>query len=278
MRPLSPEAVTGYPKWTGQLSRAPRVWSIVMQEIRRAVNDQWARSALILAFGFAVITLGQMYAIVQTRPSFHSKAQFLSFLGLLRWAALGVAAVMAGGALLDDDKKGALELYLSRAVTRWSYLTGKVLAVLALTFATIFGPALVYYLGAFVLFKTQPEGWAWVILGAAGFAAIWSIVVAGLGLGISCLVRSSRAASIILFAGIAGMDIVLGKLLSGITKSDTVKVLSPMSDMDQQGTWLFQIDPPLGFPWWQGAVALLVLAILGWSLVWLRHPRIRGVS
>ena len=37
---------------------------------------------------------------------------------------------LAGGALLDDDKKGALELYLSRSVTRWSYLSGKVLAVL----------------------------------------------------------------------------------------------------------------------------------------------------
>lgn len=273
-----PEAVTGYPKWEGQLSSAPRIWSIMIQEIRRAYVDQWGRSALILAFGFAVITLGSNYAVAQRSPTIHSMDTFLSFLGMLRWAALGIAAVMAGGALLDDDKKGALELYLSRSVTRWSYLLGKTLAVLSLTFATIFGPALIYYLGSFLVFETQPDGWAYAILGAAGFAALWAIVVAGLGLGVSCLVRSSRAASLILFAGVAGMDIVLGELLEGITKSSAVQVLSPMSMLDQQGVWLFQIDAPFDFPWWWGLVGLGILAAIGWSLVWLRHPRIRGVD
>jgi ABC-type transport system involved in multi-copper enzyme maturation permease subunit len=275
--PLSPEAVTGYPRWQGQLSRAPRIWSIILQESRRAYQDQWARSALILAFGFAIIQIGQLFALSQTRPNILTKDIFLDFLGLLRWAALGVAAVMAGGALLDDDKRGALELYLSRSVTRWSYLGGKVLATLGMTFATIFGPALVFYVAAFFVFENTPEGWPWVIFGAAGYAAIWAIVVAGLGLGVSCVVRSSRAASIILFAGVAGMNIILGELLSAITNSESVKVLSLTKDMDQQGTWLFGIDAPEAFPWWWGTIALAIAAIIGWSLVWLRHPRLKGV-
>jgi ABC-type transport system involved in multi-copper enzyme maturation permease subunit len=276
--PLSPEAVTGYPRWQGQLSSAPRIWSIILQETRRAYNDQWGRSALILAFGYSVITIGQLAFAANTRPNILTKDIFLDVLGLLRWVALGMAAVCAGGALLDDDRRGAIELYLSRSVTRWTYLLGKVLAVVGLTFATMFGPALVFYGASFFVFENQPEGWAWVILGAAGFSAIWSLVVAGLGLGISCLVRSSRAASIILFAGVAGMDIVLGKLLSAITKSDNVKVLSLMSDMDQQATWLFNMDAPLAFPWWWGTIALAVAMTLGWALVWLRHPRLRGVN
>jgi len=272
--PLSPEAVTGYPKWQGQLSRAPRVWSIALNDVRRAYNDQWARAALILAFGWAVITVGTLY----TNPRAHTVDQFISFLGMVRWAALGVAAVIAGVALLEDDKKGALELYLSRSVTRWSYLAGKILAVLGMTFVTMFVPALIYYLAAFLAIENQPGGWGWVILGAAGFSAIWAIVVTGVGLGVSCLVRSTRAASILLFAGVAGLDILLGSLLSLITRSDTPQVFSPMSSLDQQAVWLFNIDAPFDFPWWWGAISLATLAVAGWTLVWLRHPRLKGVE
>lgn len=272
--PGSKMGVTGYPKWEGQLSRAPRLWTIAINEARRAYNDQWARAALILALGWAVITIGTIYG----RPTLHTFDQYMTFLGLLRWAALGVAAVMAGVALLEDDKRGALELYLSRSVTRWTYLGGKVLAVLGMTFITVFGPALLYYLASFVVFEKQPDGWGFAVLGAAGFAAIWAIVVSGVGLGIGCLVRSTRAASILLFAGVAGADILLGSLLSAITKSDTSRLFSPMASLDQQRVWLFNMDAPFEFPWWWATLMLLGLAIAGWVLVWLRHPRLKGVE
>lgn len=270
--------VTGYPKWQGTLSKAPRIWSIAFNEARRAYNDQWARAALILAFGWAVIYVGQLYAVAQNNPGAHTLDRYLEFLGMVRWAALGVAAVIAGVALLEDDKKGALELYLSRSVTRWSYLAGKVLAVLGMTFLTILGPALIYYLAAFLVFDTQPDGWGYAILGASGFALIWSLVVAGLGLGVSCLVRSSRSASIILFAGVAGLDIVVGGLLSLITKSDAPRVFSPMAALDQVAAFLFKIDPPFELPWVWGAAALAAYAVVGWALVWIRHPRLKGVE
>lgn len=270
------ESIQGYPKWTGQLSRFPRVLAIAMQETRRGLVDQWSRSALILAFGYAIITIGQAYAVSRTT---HTVSAFVDFLGLLRWAALGVAAIMAGPALLEDDRKGALELYLSRAVTRPAYLAGKLLAVLGLTFLTVFLPALAYYGVSWMIFENHPAGWGWVVLGAAGYAAIWALVVCGLGLGVSCLVRSSRAATLILFGGIAGMDIVLGSLLEGITKNETFQILSPMSDLEQQVVWLFPgQSAPYDFPWWWGLVALGVLAAVGWTLFALRHPRLKGVE
>jgi hypothetical protein len=147
-----------------------------------------------------------------------------------------------------------------------------------MTFLTVFGPALIYYLASFVMFPEQPANWGYAILGAAGYSAIWAIVVSGLGLGVSCLVRSSRAATILLIAGVAGIDIILGALLSAITKSDTPRVFSPMSSLDQQAGWLFQSTLPFTFPFWWGLITLGGLAIIGWSLVWLRHPRLKGVE
>lgn len=278
-------SVSGYPRWQGELSSSPRIWSIVFQDARRAYNDQWVRSALILAFGWAVITLGTMFS----NGTGLTVETYLNFLSALRWAGVVVAAIMAGVALLDDHKRGALELYLSRSVTRWSYLTGKVLAVLAMTFLTIFLPAAIFYGLAFVIFETLPGGWAWVILGAAGYAAIWAIVIGGLGLGISCVVRSSRAATIILAGGFAMIEVLVGEpldfftgdttsVLSGITRSDVTKLGAPSSALKAQAEWLFNIDPVYSWPWWWGAISLAIFAAIGWTLLWLRHPRLRGVE
>lgn len=261
----------------------------MVHEMRRAYNDSWGRSALILAAGLGVITIAQISFAANRTPSVHSVAAFLQLLGLLKWAALGVAAVMASGALLDDDRKGALELYLARSVTRWSYLSGKVLAVLGLTFATMFVPALVYYGGAWILIDVQPDGWAWTILGALGFCAIWAIVAAGLGLGVSCLVRSSRAASLVLFGGAFGLQILLGdgltvanvttpSILEAITRSDFAKLFSPTSLLNSQREWLFSLEPAYDWPWSWGAIGLGALALVGWAIVWIRHPRLKGVS
>lgn len=270
--------VTGYPRWDGALSKTPRFWSIAAQEVRNALRDQWARTALIVGFGYALIVLATLYSVVQTRPSAHSREYFLDFLGLLRWAALAVAAVMAGPALLEDDRKGALELYLSRSVTRPQYLAGKLLAVLGLTFVTIFGPALLYWGGTWLLADEHPAGWGWAPLGAAGYAAIWAIVVSGLGLGLSCVVRSSRAATLLLFGGLVVIHLVLANLLEFITRSETLQVMSPLNMLQAQQTWLFQMDAPFEFPWWWGLVGLGALAALGWTLVALRHPRLKGVA
>lgn len=277
-------AVSGYPRWQGELSSRPRIWSIIRQDAIRAYNDQWVRSALILAFGWAVITLGTMFS----NQSGLTVDTYLNFISALRWAAIVVAAVMAGVALLDDHKKGALELYLSRSITRGSYLAGKILAVLGMTFLTIFLPALIFYGLAFVIFDTLPGGWAWVILGAAGYAAIWAFVISGLGLGISCVVRSSRAATIIIAGGFALIEVLVGEpldftgardsVLSGITRSDVVKLGSPSSALKAQAEWLFNLDPIYSWPWTWGAISLAIFAIIGWALLWARHPRLKGVE
>jgi ABC-type transport system involved in multi-copper enzyme maturation permease subunit len=272
-------SVTGYPRWQGTLSRSPRFVAIAMQETRRAINDQWARAAFTLAFFYAVLTIGQSYAIAQSGRTVHTWDAFADFLGFLRWVSLGVAAVVAGPALLDDARKGALELYLSRSVNRFEYLLGKILAAVGLTFVSIFGPALVYYAASWFVFKDQPAGWGWAILGAAGYAALWAIAISGVGLGLSCILRSSRAATLILFGGVAGMDIVLGKILGAITKSDVVNLLSPLADMHRQVTWLLPgAKAPYDLPYWWGLLVIVGLAVGGWALVWLRHPRLKGVD
>ncbi|MFA5862576.1 MAG: ABC transporter permease subunit [Candidatus Thermoplasmatota archaeon] len=273
-----PDALTGYPRWQGEISKSPRFLTIARHEIRRATDDQWGRTAIYVAIGYAIISVGTLYA-ARSNPAATSMDAFLTYLALVRWTALGIAAVMVGPALLEDAQHGALELYLSRALNRRDYLLGKTLAVFGLTLVLTWIPALFYIGGSYLVVDKHPALWAWAPLGSLGYAAIWAFVVSGIGLGLSCVVRSARAATLILFGGIAILDIILTKLLEGITRDTKVDVISPLGDLQQQVVWLFPgSKAPYAFPWWWGLIALGAIAALGWGLVALRHPRLKGVE
>lgn len=273
------ESITGYPRWKGELAKSPRWFTIMAHEMRRAWDDQWGRTAIYVAIGYAVINVAQLFAATRSDPTAHNIENFLSFLGLLRWAALGIAAVMAGPALLEDAQRGALELYLSRALDRRDYLLGKTLAVFVVTLGVVWLPALFYIGGSFLIVSTHPADWAWTVLGSLGYSAIWAFVVAGAGLGLSCVVRSARAATLILFGGIAVLDIILASLLQLITNNNGVQIISPLGDLQEQVGWLFPgAATPYNFPWWWGLIVLGAIAAVGWALVVLRAPRLKGVE
>lgn len=268
----------GYPKWERSFTNVPRFVTVAVNEVRRALVNPWARTALMFAVGYAVITIGGLYS-VRTRVGVHTTDALVEFLNLLHWAALAVASTMAGPALLDDHRKGALELYHARGVTRWSYLSGKVLAVWGLAFFAVAAPGFVYWAGSYLVFENHPAGWGWSIFGILGDAALWSLVITGLGLGLSSVARSSRAATLILFGAVAGLDIVFGRILNAITRSGDVLVLSPMASITQQAIWLFPgAKTDYTFTWWWGLLALGILLAIGWGLVWWRHPRLKGVE
>lgn len=273
-----PEGVAAYPRWKGALSARPAFPVIAAEELRRAVNNQWARSALILVFGYAVVYVGSIHTLAQSRgvANAHTMDNFLFFLNLLRWGALAIAAIMAGPTLLEDRRQGGLELYLSRAVTRADYLAGKTLAVLGLATFAMVGPALVYVLASHLLFAQHPAQWALTPAGVLLYGLLWGLLVAGLGLGLSCIARSSRGATLLLLGGFAVTDVFISSLLEGVTRDATAKILSPFAALQQQQAWLFGVAEPFPFPAWWGLALWASLTAVGWGLVAWKHPRVAG--
>lgn len=265
------EAITRYPKWTGALSTAPRVLPIAREEFLRIYRNTWTMVAVGVFVALAVIMQ------VATRAS--GLDQLADALRLLEWGALGVAAVGAGPALLDDARKGALELYLSRGATRTTYLLGKALGVWGIVVLAVFLPGIVYYGSGLFGLDEIPIEWRWAWAGILGHALIWGTVVAGLGLGLSVVMRSSRAASLVLFGAVFGLDVFISTILTGITRNDTFQILSPIANLMQQNAWLFpSLDAPFDFPFWWGLIVLGGIALVGWGLFVLRAPRVKGVD
>jgi len=273
-----PEGVATYPRWYGTLS-GPPAWAVIAgQEIRKTWLGFWGRVVILLALGWSLVQVANLYTLTQGRsPStIHTVDNFLSFLHLISWASLGVAAVMSGPALLEDARRGALELYLARSITTREYLAGKVVAVFGLSAAVFIACAAIYWLGAMMVVGTQPANWSTIILPAAAYGLVWALVVSGVGLGVSSVARSSVAAALLLFGGFAIGDLLVSDLFASVTNSDAAKLLSPFAAMEQQRTWLFSAKAPFNFPDWWGAVELLVLIGVGWALVAWKHPRIKG--
>lgn len=273
---MVPEGVPDYPRWEGRLGSGRSFLVVAEQEVRRTWESNWALLAILLVLFFGILSLVQLQLLGERA---HTMEAAVGVLDLLRWGALILAAVMAGPTFLEDDEAGALELYYSRAVTRWDYLGGKVLAVLGLTTAAMWVPILLYWGGSYLILDAHPEQWAQFPLRALVYALLWSIPVTGLGLGLSTVSGSGRAATLLLFGGFFALDVIVSNILSLLTRAREMDIISPFAAHGAQVGWLFQgMENPFEFEYVWGLVALGLLAILGWGLVWARHPKVQGVE
>lgn len=266
------ETFTRYPKFTGSLSQRPRVLAIARDQFMQIYRNTWTSVVIIVFLALAVLS-----QFASSRGA--GIERVTDALSILQWGALGAAAVGAGPALLEDHRLGALELYLSRGATRTTYLLGKSLGVWSIVVLAVFLPGMAYYLSGIFTTEDITPAWRWAWAGILGHAVIWGTVVTGLGLGLSCVMRSSRAASLVLFGSVFGLDLLLSTILTGITRSDTFRLLSPLANLEQQDKWLFVGGmAPYDYPFWWGLLVLAGIAIVGWGLVILRAPRTKGVE
>jgi hypothetical protein len=167
---------------------------------------------------------------------------------------------------------------MTRSLDERRYLLGRAGGVLLLTFSVFLVPILLYYLGATIFFRHNPTGWHgdWAL--GLVYALVWSLLVTGLALGLSAVARSSRGAALILLGGVAGLEIIVSRLLAGLTGNEQLQILSPFAAMDQQGVWLWNLPPPHAFPLWWAVAEIAALLMLGWALVAWRRPRVRGAE
>ena len=71
-------------------------------------------------------------------------------------------------------------------------------------------------------------------------------------------------------------EIFATRLLSPITKEQSLVVLSPFATMQQLTQCIFGLPRPYKFETYWAATAWAALVILGWLVVAWKHPRVRG--
>lgn len=270
------EAPRGYQRWTGTLSPKSRVVVIAGDEVRRVAVNTWSLLAVGAGLAWGLASAIELYQIKQAGEATHDIAGFLDMLGQLQWFVVVAAALVGTPMLLEDARRGALELYLSRSVTRFQHVAGKAVALVALTALMFVVPILLYTLGAYVFFDQQPARWTTAPWAGVAYGLLWALFASGLALGMSCLARNSRAAALALIGALVVLHVTATNLLPGLTEATWPRILSPFNAMQAVQPWLWRQAPPGDFPAWWGLTEILALTALGWGLVWRHHPRLRG--
>src|SRR5262245_34877960 len=269
----------GYRRYAGRRRPLGTAWWVIArQQIRTVLTQKRYLALLLIAWIPFVARVVQIYLAANFQ-----QAQFLAtskelFRGFLDQQGLFVFLLIVGasGAIADDRRANALQVYLSKPLTRVEYITGKLFAPFAFVLSVTLVPALlllivhVAFAGS-LTFVTQNLYLLPAIL-------LYSVVLALVGtftmVALSSLSKSRRFTALT-FTGLFFFTSAMYQALRNITGSRLWALLSPRDLLEVIGDAAFRIPGPRALPLW--AALLAVAVMIGMSVLVLER-RIRGVE
>jgi ABC-type transport system involved in multi-copper enzyme maturation permease subunit len=201
---------------------------------------------------------------------------FREFLGWQNVFVFFVAILIGSGLIADDRRANAMQIYLSRPLTRTEYIVGK-LAVLGafLAFITWVPVMLLLLLQMIFSGSTQFLREHLFLFPAATLFCLAQILVSSLAvLALSSLSNSRRFVAI-MYAGVVFFTEAMSRPLQQITTSSAWALISPGNTIDVLGDRVFRLSTPPVAPL-PAAIAVLVGLVVA-SLIVLER-RVRGVE
>jgi len=188
-----------------------------------------------------------------------------------------IISLYAGSGLIANDiRYNALQIYLSKPITRFDYIAGKFGIVSFFILLVTLIPGLLLFLLR-ILFSDDLSFLSdiyFVPFSIIGYSFIIAVFFSVLILALSALGRSARFAGIG-FLAIYFLSDVLFQILRGMFRDSNFALLSFRANMSQVGAMLFGTSPRFSPPP-LASLAIVILSILLFFI--LLHRRIRGVE
>jgi ABC-2 type transport system permease protein len=186
-------------------------------------------------------------------------------------------AVYAGSGLIASDRRAnALQIYLSKPLSRVEYVFGKLAVLLAFLLLVTWVPAIVLlivqvmFAGDFTFFVDNIFLFPAITLSAL----IQTLTVSATMLALSSLSKSSRYVGI-LYAGVNFFTQAMYGVLYEVTRDTSWAWISFSANLSQINAFIFRMRPSYATPW---PVSFAVLAgVVALSAVILER-RVRGVE
>jgi ABC-2 type transport system permease protein len=269
----------GYRRYEGRRRPLGTAWWVIArQQIRTVLSQKRYLILLLLAWIPFVARVVQIYLAANFQQAAFLATSAELFRGFLDQQGLVVFLLIVGasGAIADDRRANALQVYLSKPLTRVEYIVGKLFAPFAFVLSVTLLPALlllivhVAFAGS-LTFVTQNLYLLPAIL-------LYSVVLALLGtftmVALSSLSKSRRFTALT-FTGLFFFTTAMYQALWRITGSRLWALLSPRDMLTVIGDSAFRIPGQRALPLW--AALLGVAVIIGISVLVLDR-RIRGVE
>ena len=269
-----------YRRYTGEKRPVQSAWLVIARAglmtflVRRAFLGlllvAWIpfivrASQLFLASNFSQATF--LAASAQTFRDYLSQQGIFVFL---------ITVYVGSGLIANDRRANALQLYLSKPVTRAEYVLGKMSVLALFLLAVTWLPAMLLLLlqiafsGSFAFIKANSSLLASITL----YSLLTTLVITFGMTALSSLSRSSRFVGI-LFAGLLLFSEAMFNTLRFITGSTAVSWLSVQASLDQVGDVIFRQAPRYQTPVAVSFIVLLAVVVLAASVL---ERRVRGVE
>lgn len=273
----------GYRRYGGHKARTGTGWTVIARAGIRTFISKRAFLGLLLVSWFPFFVRAvQFYAasnltsIPQASLLAPSAETFRQFLEQQQTFVFFVTVYVGAGLIANDRRANALQIYLSKPLTRAEYVFGKLAILMSFLALVTWLPAIVLlivqitFAGNFTFFMNNVFLFPAITL----FAFIEVALASSTMLALSSLSKSSRYVAILYAAVIFFTQAVYG-VIYAVTRSTALSWLSFSANLAQIGDVIFRQPLKYETPW--PVSLLMILVVVGVSGLVLER-RVRGVE
>jgi len=270
----------GYRRYGGRREPHGRTWWVIARAgLMERLRERKFLGLLLAAWLPFIVRAVQMYLaanIPQAAVLAPTAETFREFIDQQSIFVFFITIYVGSGLVANDRRANALQIYLSKPLTRVEYVAGKLVTLVLLLSAVTLLPGIlllllqILFAGNFTFLRAN----LFVIPAITLFSAVLVLLSAFAMLALSSLSKSRRFVAM-MYAGLIFFTAAMYQALRGMTSSRAWAVISPEDVLDVVGAVVFRSPGTPAIPMW-GAV-LVILVLIAASL-WILERRVRGVE
>jgi ABC-2 type transport system permease protein len=270
----------GYRHYAGERARHRRAWWVIAHAgIMERLRERRFLGLLLFSWSLFLMRAVQLYlgtAIAQASFLAPTEQTFHQFLNQQRIFVFFITIYAGAGLIANDRQSNALQIYLSKPITRHEYIAGKLLTLAAFLVAVTWLPAMlllllqVLFSGGVEFVSSHPR-----LIPAITLASFLQVSLAVMTMvALSSLSRSRRFVSM-LYAGIVFFGAALDGVLRMSTGNPAWALVSPQNTLAVVTDAIFGNVAESAVP---VSVALVALGVLLGISIFILERRVRAVE
>jgi ABC-2 type transport system permease protein len=270
----------GYRRYGGRRELHGRAWWVIARAgLLERVRERRFLALLLLAWSPFIVRAVQIYVSANfTQASFlaPSAGTFREFLDQQSPFIFFVTIYAGSGLIANDRRTNALQIYLSKPLTRVEYVAGKLLTLIIFLTAVTWVPAMlllllqVLFAGSMAFVRDN----LFLVPAITLFCSIQVLVSSLAMLALSSLSKSRRFVAI-LYAGVIFFAAATYQVLWSITGSTAWAWISPEDTFDVLADAIFRVPAGAALPL---PAAVLAVAVLVAGSAFILERRVRAVD
>jgi ABC-2 type transport system permease protein len=270
----------GYRRYGGGKEARGQAWLVIARAGIRTMLARRLFLALLLASWvrflwecirvYLTTNFGQLSMLATTAQTFR---EFLEFQEI--WVFF-ITIYVGAGLISNDRRANALQIYLSKPLTRVEYIAGKAATLAVFLLGVTWVPAMLLLIvqGLFAGSFTFVRANLFLLPAITVYAFLQVMLAAFAMLALSSMTKSARFVGI-MYAGLIFFTDAIFAMLKFLVKASSASLVSPTQNLAQLGDVIFRVPPRHDTP----AVLSLVMivALLVVSVIVLER-KVRGVE